>query len=473
MKKLLVVLLMLAAMNASAQWQPDVRLTNDPAPSFSSNQRGVAASGSIVHVVWDDNRDGNIEIYYKRSTDAGVSWGTDTRMTNNSFWSLDPSIAVSDTVVHIVWYDNQSNSNQIHYKRSTDAGLSWKTDTLLTHGTSWSAYPTIAVSGSIVHVLWYSYRDGNEEIYYKRSTNSGISWGSDIRLTYNNADSQRPYVAASESDVHVVWEDTRDGNYQIYYKRSTDAGVSWGADTPLTNNNDESLFPSITVSGSFVHIVWNMVNSVQYKCSTNSGLSWRADTLLTNTAAYYSFPSIIASGTAVHVVWQDQRNNWKYEIYYKYSTNAGVSWETDTRLTYDTSRSYRPSIAVSGSIIHVVWEEYRDGNSEIYYKRNPTGNLIGIQNISTETPTKYSLSQNYPNPFNPMCNVQFSMYKAGNVRLVVYDVQGREVQTLVDEKLSAGTYEVKFDGSMLNSGVYFYKLVTDGYSETKKMLLIK
>jgi hypothetical protein len=65
------------------------------------------------------------------------------------------------------------------------------------------------------------------------------------------------------------------------------------------------------------------------------------------------------------------------------------------------------------------------------------------------------------------------MYNAGQVKLVVYDVQGREVQTLVNEKLSAGTYEVKFDGSMLNSGVYFYRIVTDGFSETKRMLLIK
>jgi hypothetical protein len=55
----------------------------------------------------------------------------------------------------------------------------------------------------------------------------------------------------------------------------------------------------------------------------------------------------------------------------------------------------------------------------------------------------------------------------------VYDVQGREVQTLVNENLSAGTYEVKFDGSMLYSGVYFYKLMTDGFMETKKMSLIK
>jgi hypothetical protein len=105
---------------------------------------------------------------------------------------------------------------------------------------------------------------------------------------------------------------------------------------------------------------------------------------------------------------------------------------------------------------------------------------IGVENISENIPLKFSLGQNYPNPFNPMCNVQFSMCNTGNVKIVVYDIMGREVQTLVNERLKAGTYEVKFDGSMLPSGVYFYKFVvrhggssTDIYSETKKMLLIK
>ena len=72
-----------------------------------------------------------------------------------------------------------------------------------------------------------------------------------------------------------------------------------------------------------------------------------------------------------------------------------------------------------------------------------------------------------------MCNVQFSMCNAGNVKLVVYDIQGREVQTLVNERLQPGTYEARFDGSSLNSGVYFYKLTTDGFTETKRMILIK
>jgi flagellar hook assembly protein FlgD len=72
-----------------------------------------------------------------------------------------------------------------------------------------------------------------------------------------------------------------------------------------------------------------------------------------------------------------------------------------------------------------------------------------------------------------MTNVKFSIANSGDVKIVVYDIQGKEVQTLVNEKLNAGTYEVKFDGSSLNSGVYFYKLITGNFTETKKMLLIK
>ena len=99
--------------------------------------------------------------------------------------------------------------------------------------------------------------------------------------------------------------------------------------------------------------------------------------------------------------------------------------------------------------------------------------LTGIENISAEVPGSYSLGQNYPNPFNSTSNLKFEIVNTGDVKMVVYDIMGREVQTLVNERLNAGTYEVKFDGSSLNSGVYFYKMVTERYTETKKMLLIK
>jgi hypothetical protein len=122
--------------------------------------------------------------------------------------------------------------------------------------------------------------------------------------------------------------------------------------------------------------------------------------------------------------------------------------------------------------------------------------LTGVNKISSEIPKQFSLSQNYPNPFNPITKIKFAVPKTplsppfsqrGDVRrtggfitLKVFDILGREIQTLVNEQLSPGTYEVEFDGTNYSSGVYYYTLSfrqagssTGDYVETKKMLLIK
>jgi hypothetical protein len=173
----------------------------------------------------------------------------------------------------------------------------------------------------------------------------------------------------------------------------------------------------------------------------------------------------------VHIVWQDNRDG-NNEVYYKFSTNVGISWGADTRLTNDPAESFYPSISISNSVLHVVWSDERDGNMEIYYKRNPTGN-VGIQNINTEIPKEYKLMQNYPNPFNPSTVISFQLLVVGQVSLKVYDILGKEIATLVNETLQPGTYEVTFDGSNFSSGIYFYKLSTTEFSDTKRLVLLK
>ncbi len=368
------------------QWQPNIRLTNNPAISSLNNAWSIASSGSVVHVIWYDRRDGNYELYHKRSTDGGVSWGTDTRLTNNTADSDYPSVAVSDSVVHVVWRDARDGNPEIYYKRSTDGGVSWGADTRLTNNTASSLFPSIAVSGSVVHVVWHDERDGDWEIYCKRSTDGGVSWGADTRLTNNTAASFFPSIAVSGLVVHVVWRDARDGNPELYYKRSTDGGASWGADTRLTNNTAASFEPSVAVSGLVVHVAWSDARDgnyeIYYKRSTDGGVSWGADTRLTNNTAASERPSAAVSSSVVHVVWSDPRDG-NHEIYYKRSTDGGVSWGADTRLTNNTAPSLNLSVAVSGSVVHVVWDDYRDGNWEIYYSRNAS-DLVVTKPISGE-----------------------------------------------------------------------------------------
>jgi hypothetical protein len=98
---------------------------------------------------------------------------------------------------------------------------------------------------------------------------------------------------------------------------------------------------------------------------------------------------------------------------------------------------------------------------------------IEVKQISNIVPSSYSLQQNYPNPFNPATNIRYQIANNSFVVLRVYDILGKEIATLVNDKLSAGTYEVKFDGSNLPSGIYFYKLETENFKEIKRMMMIK
>ena len=99
--------------------------------------------------------------------------------------------------------------------------------------------------------------------------------------------------------------------------------------------------------------------------------------------------------------------------------------------------------------------------------------FVGVQPISGDVPKVYSLSQNFPNPFNPSTRIEFALPKAGQVKLVVYNVLGAEVTTLINENLQTGYHTVSFNGTNLASGVYFYKLTAGDFTAVKKMLMIK
>jgi len=100
-------------------------------------------------------------------------------------------------------------------------------------------------------------------------------------------------------------------------------------------------------------------------------------------------------------------------------------------------------------------------------------NLVGIRNPLNDVPKVYSLSQNYPNPFNPVTTIEYQLPKAGLVKLVVYDILGKEVQLPVNRTQPAGSYKIEWNGANFPSGVYFYKIQSGDFIETKKMVLLK
>jgi photosystem II stability/assembly factor-like uncharacterized protein len=102
-----------------------------------------------------------------------------------------------------------------------------------------------------------------------------------------------------------------------------------------------------------------------------------------------------------------------------------------------------------------------------------TSPVTGNGNTNVNLPKEYKLCQNYPNPFNPVTKIKYDIVKSGNVNLKIYDILGKEVAALVNEQLQPGTYEIEWNASSFSSGVYFYKLTSGVFTDTKRMLLIK
>ncbi len=135
---------------------------------------------------------------------------------------------------------------------------------------------------------------------------------------------------------------------------------------------------------------------------------------------------------------------------------------------------YVNMVTLKGSIPGSYVNGVGNGESnEEYWSIRAKVTFTNINTVSTEVPAKYTLSQNYPNPFNPTTNIKFAVAKAGFVTLKVYDLSGKEVASLVNNNLAAGTYNYTFDGAKLSSGIYFYTIRANDFSETKKMMLIK
>jgi hypothetical protein len=362
---------------AQADWTPAKRLTWTSGPSEAA---AIAADSSgHLHVVWSDGTPGNTEISYRRSLDEGITWQPIQRLTWTPGTSWAPAIAVEASgSIHMVWYDDSSGNDEVYYKKSTDGGATWTPSLKLTWSAGFSVAQTVAVDAAGgLHVVFSDNTPGEFEIYYKKSTDNGDSWTASRRLTWTPGDSYVVSMDISPSNqLHLVWTEDGAGSEEVYYRKSTDGGASWTASQRLTWTTSPSLSPGISVDSlGRLHLIWqdNMSGNIDlyYKRSSDAGASWTASQRLTwTTGLSFSPDSVIHPPANLHVVWQDDTPG-NYEIYYKKSTDGGATWTTSQRLTWNSSWSGSPDVAVAPSgHPHVVWEDNAPGNYEICYKQD-------------------------------------------------------------------------------------------------------
>jgi photosystem II stability/assembly factor-like uncharacterized protein len=295
------------------------------------------------------------------------------------------------------------------------------------NGTNWTqtslnnqSVKALAINGSNVFAGVQ-----NNGVYL--STNNGTSW------TQTALTGQTIFTLAINGSL--IYAGALMGLYV-----SADNGTTWYQSAIIMNQDAYSI--AISGSNMFVGAYYGV-----YK-TTNNGLNWTLTPLTQNVLA------LAINGTNILGI---ARNNGFYV-----SQNNGTSW---------TQRN--EGLGNLGGNVMGIFNSYIFIGTDASVYRRPLSQVIGIKTISEQVPSSYSLQQNYPNPFNPSSIIRFKIKDSRFVTLIVYDILGKEVATLVNEKLTPGTYEANFNGSNLTSGVYFYRLTTDNFSETKRMILMK
>ncbi len=234
----------------------------------------------------------------------------------------------------------------------------------------------------------------------------------------------------------------------------------------------------IGANGAFNKADWDAANQMGY--------IWRADN---NPVTYTGVALLSATNANYWAIDNEQNisgNPWKIydgftddEKYQSLSSGIGRQQAGGTA-GRDVSNvvGSGPYSIPAGSEITITFaliagDNLADLQANAVAAKNKYNTLLSVTNYNSQVPDRYSLSQNYPNPFNPTTNIKFGLTKPGFASLKIYNALGKEVSNLVNANLQAGTYEVNWNASAFTSGVYFYRLESEGFSETKRMLLIK
>lgn len=376
-----------------------------------------------------------------RSTNDGTNWQntagngipTTTQLINIA--ALDANTAVTAGYV---------GSNTFVY-RTSNAGANWTQVFTETNG---FINAICFMDNSLTGFMMGDPVGGRWSMW--KTTNGGINWDS-TGMYLPQAGSEAGWNNGIYCLGNRIWFGTN--NTKLYY--STNFGNSWTAQPTTGSLNSYAVYFNRLSGGSE-----GLIGGSDMYRTSNYGANW----FLQPSAGSGNFGGITGG---IDVITDALTFLYTFAVrgttaIYA-STNDGTNWFTHYTASAGTYRYIGKNF-----LNNKFWGVRTNG--AISYLHIP---ISGVNPVGSESPENYSLYQNYPNPFNPDTKIKFQIIKTGNVRLTVYDRLGREVASLVNEILQPGVYETDFDASGYASGMYFYRILAEGYSETKSMILIK
>jgi hypothetical protein len=478
---------------AQLSFYPSYNLSNTPG-TMSDYHSVYSEPGGSYYVVWVD--DG--KILFVRSTDLGQTWLEKQTLISSSNTCGSPVVKSDYNYVYVVCHQF-AGDYEILFISSTDFGQTWGPLQGISGMDSGSRDAQLALSGSSIVVVWEqktSPINNKSEINIVESSDRGFSWSSPLNLSSSQGlHSYGVQINNSGPKFYCSWlESSSLTESDIYFSRSSDNGSTWTIPVNITNNAGFQSEQYMTLNGNtelyIAYVDGITLSDIYLIKSTDGGEIWSVPINITSNPGKSDNPCISIFDDNIYFMWADNSHTAPLydssDIFFKWSSDFGLTWLDSLNLSENSSNSLRPRICydLNGPLpapwldVTIFWYDYVAGNSEIFAKRG--NHTLVTAEIIPDLVNSFSLEQNYPNPFNPTTNIQFRISNFEFVNLRVYDSLGNEVATLVNEEKPAGTYEVVFDANShsgevrnLTSGIYFYQLLAGDYFQTKKMVLIK
>jgi hypothetical protein len=414
-------------------------------------------------------------IIVHRSTDGGASWKDSATTAVNGLKQQDKEWIVADRTglpstgrLYMAWTEfdvygsrEAKDSTRIMVSRSTDGGASWSTPLRVNEqsgncvdedSTVEGAVPAVGPNGE-VYLSWA----GPSGIMFDKSTDGGVTWGRDVFVTtqpggwdYGVSGIYRanglPVTACDPSNspyrgrIYINWTDQRNGvvNTDVFLIASTDGGGTWG---PVRRVNND-------ISGRDQFFTWMTVDP---------------------------------ENGHLYVIYYDRRNTVSdlTDVYVSRSTDGGETF-TDMKVsqssffpTVTTFFGDYTGIDARGGKVYPIWMRLDTTKMSVWTApMNFNAGAVETPPVAS-LPGAFSLDQNYPNPFNPETRIPYRLTEAAAVRLQVFDLLGREVVTLVNERRVPGIYSASWDARGVASGVYYARLEAGGHRAEIKMVVLR
>lgn len=421
----------------------------------------------------------NSSAIYK-SADFGTTWEAVTPVPNTTLTKL---FAFSDDVIY-------AGGQKGLIMKTSDGGKNWKA---LSH---------VANNACLnINGLYFVTKD----VGFSATSYGGIAKTIDGGATWTSL--KKDTTAATVTNNAVAFTTSTTGfvvgqlssTIDIIYK-TIDAGATWttSAKGIAAASLNSVAFGNTQVGaavGAKLKILYTKDGGTTWALATTTGVPTAQAAATLNSVTFISGSEAIAVGDKVALKSADGGQTWSYVALTTDQTLNGVAFLNNSAWAVGAKSGSPKSIGVwqsidkgttwSNKVNYSVFDTtsttYNDvaitNNGSVFVCGASTGIYTNSTSVGVEKidgiPTSFELSQNYPNPFNPETTINYSINKASNVKLNIYDVLGRLVKELVNENQLPGKYSVKFDGNNLSSGVYFYSINSGSTILTKKMLLIK